>query len=83
MSDVVDLRTRDPVHYKGNPDRSIVILCEELLERAQSGDIVGVAVCVAHPDGTISTYRRGEGNPSVVGGLFGLMETVSAVWRNR
>lgn len=54
------------------PVPEVVELCRELLARAESGDVIGVALVTAHRGrATSSSYARGEGSVDqlVVGAL--------------
>lgn len=62
----------------GEPNEYCVAVCEDLLERARSGDIVGIAYAVQHSDGGVADRMSGflQHQP-IVGRLFLMAHSLS------
>lgn len=70
MSDkVVRLRGQTPVHHPGNPDKDLIEGLRWLLERAEAGEIVGIAYSIVYHDEACSSHYVGAISNSLVGGI--------------
>ncbi len=54
----------------GEPDLEVVRLLELLLERAQSGNVIGCCVAVAHPNGIVDSFEAGNYNDVTMAGVL-------------
>lgn len=61
----------DPI-YTGESKESVVKVLEEWLERARSGEIIGVAVAVVYRDGAHGHNIAGSRDSGLIGELFSL-----------
>jgi len=77
MSDRVVSLGGGPIPDGNEAVPEVVELFEELLERARSGDIVGVCGGLAHFDGTTSGFRSGAQGRGLIGCLSILVVTAS------
>ena len=53
----------------GQPDPDVIEHLEKLMERAQAGEIVGIAYAFEWIDGSIGSARAGEQSARLVGAL--------------
>ena len=53
----------------GEPSLAVVKECEDLLERAKSGDIVGIVVVSLHADMSLSSAFEGASTVGMIGSL--------------
>ncbi len=68
MSDVVNMGG-EPLNT-GQPVPTVVEALEDLLERARSGDVIGIAVAVTHHDNLASYQVNGaNGSYSILGAI--------------
>lgn len=56
----------------GTPSPKVIVLCEDLLERARSGEIMGVSVVYAYSDGAFGQGHEGQISYGLVGALEAL-----------
>lgn len=68
--EVLDMHSRQPVHYEGNPNPLVVEACEGLLARARSGEITGTAWATVALDLTASEGFRGDSSRGMAGALL-------------
>lgn len=66
MGDIVSLHG-DAITPPGEPVPSVVEWAEELLERARSGEVKGIACAVLFADNATGTSMRGALNFAIVG----------------
>lgn len=65
---IIGLRTGQPLPPPGEPHEGTVALLKDMLERAESGEITGVAMAVMYKDGaTQFAYDGLVNSPAVVG----------------
>jgi hypothetical protein len=65
----------DPI-YQGSPDPDVVRELERWLERARTGEVVGIAVAVHFSDGATGSSWGGVISMGVVGQCFGLAQRI-------
>lgn len=70
MSEVVALREGTVISGPGSPDASVVVELEGLLERARSGEVIGVTYSIEFFDGSNGNRYVGRVSRATVGGLF-------------
>lgn len=73
---VVSIRTGDEVIPPGEPRLTVIEMCEDLLERAKSGELMGLATARLHSDGSTSSRAEGRNNYALVGTLAGLQQAL-------
>lgn len=59
-SNIISMDLALPIATPGKPDPEVIRVCEELLERASSGDICGVTFVMNHTDGSVSSDFAGH-----------------------
>jgi hypothetical protein len=65
---VVSLRGTEIIP-PGEPRPKVIALCEELLERARSGDLMGLSVVRYHADDTHSYQHEGRSTYATIGAV--------------
>lgn len=79
MSDkIISLRTGASVCAPGEVNAEAVAEIEQLLERARSGDVQGIAIAYVHGDGATNCTYGGVINFSLVGKLVQLTNYLAA-----
>lgn len=74
---LVQLRSGHAIASPGEPDAEVVTELEDLLERAKSGQISGLAYSYTYSDGATGNRYVGVISRSQVGGLFAVMSRIS------
>lgn len=72
MSNVVPLRGDAVIHPGMEVNPNVVTCLEDLLQRARSGEICGVAVAYQFTDKSTNITTGGEGTRSMVGAIEAL-----------
>jgi hypothetical protein len=76
---VVDWRTGRPAYAGGSEaNEDVVVLLEKWLERARSGEIVGVAVAALYRDLSTGSNWEGRAGPGLIGEAFSLTARINA-----
>lgn len=79
MSDkIISLRTGAAVCAPGEVNAEVVAELEQLLERARSGDVQGVAIAFVHGDGASNCTYGGVITFSIVGKLVQMTNYLAA-----
>lgn len=76
MSKVTSIRGY-AIPEPGQPQPEVVQELEMLLDRAKSGEVIGILWSTSHPDGTSSNHFIGRISRSMVGSAFAVMSRVS------
>lgn len=66
---VVSLRSGAEIIPPGEPRPKIIEMCEDLLQRARSGDLMGLTVAMYHSDDTHSYRHEGRAAFGTIGNL--------------
>lgn len=75
--EVLDIHSRQPVYHEGHPNPSVIENCEKLLERAKSGEIVGLAWAALSIDLTTGEGWSGDTSRGIVGALFSVATRIT------
>jgi len=67
----------EPDPPKGEVNAALVKELEQLLDRARSGEVVGIAIALQHPERLTSFYRVGFMSRAILGALV-LLQTQMA-----
>lgn len=73
---VVALRSGVAIH-QGVPTPDVVAELEDWLERARSGDVIGVGIVAYNSDKSTGSRRAGTISRSMVGQCFALMQRMT------
>lgn len=79
MSEVVRLHGNEPVYHPGKPDMRVVKELEDLMERARSGEIVGLVYAAQYHDGGSCGDHVGDVSRNVAGRLFAELMSITDI----
>lgn len=76
---VIGLRSGVEFAHPGKPDKNVIEGLHWLLERAEAGELVGIAYAITYHDDAVSSHFVGRVGRSTVGSLFAIMQRVSGL----
>lgn len=77
VAKVILLRSGVEITSPGHPDENLIKGIEWLLERAKSGELIGITYVVNHADGACTGHFIGSANTLTVGHLTRLASRIS------